>query len=96
MAMMLQKEHPDAVQVLVFLMADAVLGALPNQATPQDYYSIERMLKTVISKGGQVKACGSCSEARGIKSLPLIEGVEISALSQLTLWVVEANKVISF
>jgi uncharacterized protein involved in oxidation of intracellular sulfur len=96
MAMMLQKEHPDAVQVLVFLMADAVLCALPNQATPQAYYSIERMLKTVISKGGQVKACGSCSEARGIKSLPLIEGVEISALSQLTLWVVEANKVISF
>jgi uncharacterized protein involved in oxidation of intracellular sulfur len=78
MAMMLQKEHPDAVQVLVFLMADAVLGALPNQATPQDYYNIERMLKTVISKGGQVKACGSCSEARGIKSLPLIEALRLA------------------
>jgi uncharacterized protein involved in oxidation of intracellular sulfur len=32
----------------------------------------------VISKGGQVKACGSCSEARGIKSLPLIEALRLA------------------
>ena len=96
MDMMLQKEHPDVVQVSVFLLADAVTCALPNQITPQGYYNIERMLKSVISKGGQVKACGSCSAARGIKSLPLIEGVEVSTMSQLAHWVVEADKVISF
>src|SRR3972149_2255308 len=86
MAMMLQKEHADTAQVLIFLMADAVTCALPNQTTPQGYYNIERMLKSVISKGGQVKTCGTCSEARGIKELALIEGVEISTMSQLTLW----------
>jgi uncharacterized protein involved in oxidation of intracellular sulfur len=85
MAMMLQKEHADTVEVRIFLLADAVTCALPNQVTPQGYYNIERMLKSIISKGGLVKACGSCSEARGIKGLALIEGVEISTMSQLTL-----------
>lgn len=95
MTMTLQKEHTD-VCVRIFLMADAVACALPNQSTPEGYYNIERMLKSVISKGGQVKACGTCSEARGIKGLTLIEGVEISTMSQLTQWTVEAVKVVTF
>ena len=96
MAMMLQKEHAETVEVRIFLMADAVTCALPNQATPQGYYNIERMLKSVISKGGLVKSCGTCAEARGIKNLVLIEGVEISTMSQLTSWSVESDKVITF
>ncbi|MCX6054759.1 MAG: DsrE family protein [Chloroflexi bacterium] len=95
MAMSLQKEHSE-VEVLIFLMADAVTCALPNQSTPQGYYSIERMLNSVISKRGQVKACGSCSEARGIKGFTLIEGVEISTMSQLTQWTVDADKILTF
>lgn len=95
MAITLQKEHPD-VEVRIFLMADAVTCALPAQTTPQGYYNIERMLKAVINKGGQVKACGTCSEARGIKGLALLEGVEISTMSQLTQWTVEADKVLVF
>lgn len=93
--MTLQKEHPD-VEVRIFLMADAVTCALPNQTTPQGYYNIERMLKSVISKGGQVKACGTCSEARGIKGLTLLEGVEVSTMSQLVQWTMEADKVLTF
>ena len=96
MAMMLQKEHADIAEVHIFLMADAVTCALPNQTTPQGYYNIERMLKVVISKGGQVKACGICSEARGINGLTLIEGAEISTMSQLTQWMNEADKVLTF
>lgn len=96
MAMTLQKEHEGKVEVNVFLMADAVTCALPNQNTPQGYYNIERMVKAVISKGASVKACGSCSDARGIRDIPLIEGVEISTMSQLCTWTVEAEKVISF
>jgi len=95
MAMTSQKEQPD-VKVLIFLMADAVTCALPTQSTPQGYYNIERMLRAVINKGGQVKACGTCSEARGIKGLALLEGAEISTMSQLTQWTVEADKVLTF
>jgi len=54
------------------------------------------MLKAVINKGGQVKACGTCSEARGIKGLPLLEGVVISSMAELAKWTVEANKVVTF
>jgi uncharacterized protein involved in oxidation of intracellular sulfur len=94
LAMTLQKEH--AAEVRIFLMADAVTCALPNQATPQGYYNLERMFKAVLGKGGQVKACGGCTEARGIKGLTLIEGVEISSMSQLTQWVIEADRVVTF
>jgi uncharacterized protein involved in oxidation of intracellular sulfur len=93
--MMLQKEHPD-VGIRVFLMADAVSCALTNQSTPDGYYNIGRMLKAVISKEGQVKACGTCSDARGIRDLNLVDGVEISTMSQLAQWVVESDKVITF
>ena len=96
MAMMLQKEHAETVEVRIFLLADAVACALPDQTTPQGYYNIERMLKAIVNKGGQIKACGSCSEARGIKGLALIEGIEISTMSQLASWSVESDKVITF
>jgi uncharacterized protein involved in oxidation of intracellular sulfur len=54
------------------------------------------MLKAVIDGGGVVKACGTCSAARGIKGLTLLENVEISTMSQLSLWAVEADKVLTF
>ncbi len=95
MTMTLQKEHPD-VESRMFLMADTVTCALSGQTTPQGYYTIERMLKAVISRGGQVKACGTCSEARGIKGHASLEGVEISTMSQLTQWTVEADKLLTF
>jgi len=84
------------VEVRIFLMADAVTCALPNQSTPQGYYNVERMLKAVISKGGQVKTCGTCADARGIEGLTLIDGVQISTMSQLKEWVIEADKILTF
>ncbi|MDA3863721.1 MAG: DsrE family protein [Deltaproteobacteria bacterium] len=95
LAMSLQKEHA-GVEVNLFLLADAVTCALPNQKTPQGYYNIERMLKSVIKQGGQVKACGGCSQARGIAELPLLAGVQVSTMSQLTKGTVQADKVLTF
>ncbi|HOI87476.1 MAG TPA: DsrE family protein [Lentimicrobium sp.] len=96
MAMTLQKEHGETVEVKIFLLADAVFCGLPSQNTPGGYYNIERMLKSVIQKGAEVKSCGGCSEARGIDKLPLIEGVKISNMKEFALWTVECNKVLSF
>jgi len=95
LALTLLKEHP-AVQLQVFLMADAVLGALPGQITPNGYYNLERMLKGIIQKGALVKACGTCADARGIRELNLVSGVELSTMSQLAQWVVDADKVLTF
>jgi uncharacterized protein involved in oxidation of intracellular sulfur len=95
LAITLLKEHSD-IELLIFLMADAVTCALQDQITPNGYYNIERMLKSVIKKGAKVKACGTCADARGIKNLQLVEGVEISNMSEFTQWSVEADKVFSF
>jgi uncharacterized protein involved in oxidation of intracellular sulfur len=95
LAMTLQKEHEE-VEVWIFLMADAVTSGLPGQKTPDGYYNIERMLKSVIRKGAQVKACGTCADARGLRELPLIEGVELSTMTQLAQWTATADKVLTF
>ena len=95
LAMALQKDQP-GTETLVFLMADAVTAALPAQSTPQGYYNIERMVKSVINKGGQVGLCGACCEARGIKAMPLLNGTEISTMIQLAQWTVESEKVLVF
>lgn len=95
MAMTLQKEHKN-VSVNIFLLADSVTCALPNQNTPNGYYNIERMLRSVINQGGKVKTCGGCSEARGIAKLQLIEGVEISNMKEFAQWTVDADKVLTF
>ena len=95
LAMALQKDQPN-VQVNVFLMADAVSCALPNQNTPQGYYNIERMIKSVLGKGGKVKACGTCADARGIRNVQFAEGAEISNMAELAQWTVDADKVFTF
>jgi uncharacterized protein involved in oxidation of intracellular sulfur len=96
MAMTLQKEHGDKVEIKIFLLADAVFCGLPNQGTPDGYYSIERMLKSVIQKGGEVKSCGGCSQARGIDKTPLIEGVKLSNMKEFAQWTVDCEKVLTF
>jgi len=95
LAKQIQKDFPDN-EVRIFLMADAATCALPDQITPNGYYNIERMLISFLSKGGKVKICGSCAEARGIKNLPLIEGAQLSTMAELTAWTVEADKVVTF
>ncbi len=95
LAMQIQKDFPEN-EVRIFLMADAAFCALPDQNTPNGYYNIERMIKSVLNKGGKVKICGSCANARGIKNLTLIEGAQLSTMAELTQWTIESDKVITF
>jgi uncharacterized protein involved in oxidation of intracellular sulfur len=95
LAMSLQREYAN-VNVRVFLMADSVHCALPGQAAPDGFYNIEKMLKAVISKGGEVMACGSCAKARGTADLELIDGVVVGNMTDLTRWTVESDKVVTF
>jgi len=95
LAMQLQKDY-EGTDLCVFLMADAVTCALPDQNTPNGYYNIERMLKAVLMKKGKVKLCSSCAEARGIKGLKLVEGAELSTMKELTQLTIESEQVITF
>jgi len=91
----LTKDHALA-EVRIFLMADAVQCAVGGQTTPNGYYNIERMLKLLLNKGSVVKLCGTCTEARGLKTIPLMEGIEMSNMAELINWVMDSDKVLVF
>jgi uncharacterized protein involved in oxidation of intracellular sulfur len=95
LAMTLQSVDDD-IELRIFLLADSVSCALPNQTTPQGYFNIETMFKAVIKKGGLVSACGTCAKARGINDLNLIEGIKIGSMMQLSEWVVDSDKILTF
>lgn len=95
LANQLNKAHED-VAVRIFLMADAAACAVAGQTTPNGYYNIERMMKYSIKQGAQVKICGSCADARGMKNAELIQGAEISTMAEFAEWVADSDKVIAF
>lgn len=95
LAMQIQKDFPGE-EVRIFLMADAAACAKAGQTTPNGYYNIERMIKSVLQNKGEVKICGSCADARGIKKDNIIEGTQMSTMAELTAWYMSSDKVISF
>lgn len=91
----INKDFPDN-EVCIFLMADGVNCAVPGQNTPNGYYNIERMIHLSIIKGTSVLLCGSCTEARGLKNIQLIDKVEISSMAELTKLIITCDKVLTF
>ncbi|SQI38505.1 Uncharacterized conserved protein involved in intracellular sulfur reduction [Leminorella richardii] len=89
------KEQPAEIELKVFLMSDAVSAGLRNQK-PHEGYHLQQMLEILTAQGVTVKLCKTCTDARGISGLPLIEGVEIGTLVELAQWTLEAEKVLTF
>lgn len=83
-------------EVKVFLMGDAAACAKGGQLVPEGWYSLERMLNVLALKGADIGVCGSCMDARGIKSEELGRGPRRSSLEELTAWTLWADKVIAF
>jgi uncharacterized protein involved in oxidation of intracellular sulfur len=86
----------DDVDVTVFLMGDAVTCATAGQKTPDGYYSLDRMLKTLDRHGGHIACCGTCLDARGLTKGHLIAEAPRSNMEELAAWTVEADKVLTF
>lgn len=86
----------DGEAVRVFLLGDASACAKAGQKVPQGYYIIERMLGSVVRRGGQVGVCGTCMDARGITDAELTEGCRRSTLDELTDWTQTADRVLVF
>jgi uncharacterized protein involved in oxidation of intracellular sulfur len=95
LANQVKKDSPE-IEVRIFLMADAVTCAMPNQKTPDGYYNIERFLKGLTTKGCSVKLCGTCIDARGLTDIKFIDGVVRSNLAELSDWVITSDKVLTF
>lgn len=87
--------HEAAPEVMVFLMADAVACAKSGQVTPDGFYNIERMLKSVL-KRGRVLMCGSCLDARGLAEGDLVSGCERSTMDELTQLTIDSDGVLVF
>ena len=80
----------------IFLLGDAVVAAKAGQETPKGYYNIGERLKDIVSRGGTVKACGTCIKARGIKAEELVDGVQVGRMLELADWIKESDKVLTF
>ncbi len=91
----LYKHDPEG-EVVIFLMADAVLGAKAGQGTPDGYYNIELMLGRVLSGNGRVLLCGTCMTARGLMDAELLAGATRSTLDELATITLQADKVVVF
>jgi uncharacterized protein involved in oxidation of intracellular sulfur len=95
LALSLVKKDPD-IEVSVFLMADAVISARSGQKTPDGYYNMERMLKRIVAGGGQLLACGTCMDARGVSESDLIDGAKRSTMDELAARTLAADKALVF
>jgi uncharacterized protein involved in oxidation of intracellular sulfur len=84
------------VPVRLFLMADAAVAAKSGQKVPQGYYNAQNMVSAVLRHGGEVAVCGTCLDARGIAEGELLEGARRSTMEELTSWVADAEKVLTF
>ena len=84
------------VPLRLFLMGDAAAAAKAGQKVPQGYYNVQNMVSVVVRHGGEVVVCGGCLDARGIGEAELMEGTRRGTLEELTAWVAEAEKVLTF
>ncbi len=80
----------------VFLLGDAASAAKAGQRTPSGYYNTEKMLISVLRKGGKVKVCGTCMDARGLSDPDLVEGASRSTMDELAELSLAADKVLVF
>jgi len=83
-------------QVRVFLMGDAASCAKAGQQTPNGYYNLERMLRAVTTRQGEIAVCGTCMDARGIIPDELTAGTRRGSLDELTEWTLWADRVLVF
>jgi uncharacterized protein involved in oxidation of intracellular sulfur len=77
-------------------MADAVMAAKVVQKTPDDYYNVERMLKGVGARKGQILLCGTCMDARGLTEADIMIGARRGSMDELAAATVAADKVLVF
>jgi uncharacterized protein involved in oxidation of intracellular sulfur len=91
----LNKDFPE-IEVVIFLMADGVNCAIPNQNTPNGYYNIEKMIKIATRNSTRLLLCGSCLDAGGLNSIELVDRAEVSSMGELTKQIAECDKVLTF
>ena len=93
-----KKLYEGGNEVNLFLMNDSVDMARDVCKPPEGYdQDLSQMLKELISFNVKVKVCGTCMSRCGIyKNHPYFDGAEKSTMAELSEWVTECDRVISF
>jgi uncharacterized protein involved in oxidation of intracellular sulfur len=86
----------EGLEVVVFLLGDAVTAAKKGQKTPNGYYNLEKMLGLVAKRGAEVLLCGTCMDARAMTDEEVVEGARRSTLDELTQATLESQRVLVF
>ncbi|MCE3278092.1 MAG: DsrE family protein [Bacteroidetes bacterium] len=94
-ARQLQKDFQDC-EIRMYLLADGVFCTLPNKGMPAGVYNISQMMTDFITAGGKVKMCTSCGESRGLKEMKLLESMEWGNLKDLTSWIADSDKILTY
>ena len=85
------------MEVRIFLMNDSVDLARDMAKPPDDYFDLGQMLKDLIAKGITVKVCGTCRTRCGIyKNEPYFEGAKEAKMTELSEWIEQADRIITF
>jgi len=84
--------------VRIFLMNDSVDMARDICRPPAGYdQDLAQMLKDLIAKGVPVKVCGTCMARCGIyRNEPYFSGAEKATMAELSDWVIECEKHLTF
>lgn len=82
-------------RVNIFLIQDGVYVARKGQS-PSEFPSFVGYLEQAVKEGAKVKICSVCVKARGLDPADFIENTELGDMHDLTRWVSESDRVITF
>ena len=84
------------LDVNIFLMNDSVDLARDKCKPPEEYFDLVEMMKELIAKGITVKVCGTCRSRCGVfKNEPYFKGAMEAKMTDLAVWIKEADKIIN-
>jgi len=87
----------DGAEVRLFLMNDSVDLARDGIEPPEGASDLVQTTKDLITDGVTVKVCGTCQQRCGIrKGEPYYDGAQKSTMAELSRWVRETEKVLTF
>jgi uncharacterized protein involved in oxidation of intracellular sulfur len=86
----------EGTELHLFLLGDAVGCAVSGQKTPDGYYNLDTMIRSLARKRASIGCCGTCMDARGIAEEMLSDGARRSSMDELAEWSLWAEKVITF
>jgi len=80
-------------KINIFLVEDGIFVGKKDQ-DPTTYDNVGKWMKDVVEEGANVKACGVCMKARGIKEEELVEGIQKATMNTLVNMCAEADNVL--